>query len=109
MPWDIDGISMGRDAKKLKISRNRILVRTIQIARIYAATIEIIVPVPAAKMEFFNACLNVTDPIMAETSASVMYMSIQSRGRIIVIVRNIIRRNLTDVELNFLTGKPQYI
>jgi hypothetical protein len=72
MPWDIDGISMGRVAKTLKSSRKRILVRTTQTAKIYAAIIAMIVPVPADKMEFFNDCLNGTDPTIAEMSTSAM-------------------------------------
>jgi hypothetical protein len=58
IPWDIDGISMGRVAKTLKIPLKRILVRVTQREKIYAAVIEMSVPVPADKIEFLNACLN---------------------------------------------------
>jgi hypothetical protein len=51
MPWEIEGISMGKVAKTAKRPLNFILVLVTQKAKAYAVIIEITVPAPLAIRE----------------------------------------------------------
>jgi hypothetical protein len=98
MPWEIDGISMGRVPKTPRISLNLIPVLRVHRAKTQARATEITVAAAEAVKEWITACLNRGPAIMARGSTEPMLANIRSRGRRTDTKRKIPRKALKGPE-----------
>jgi hypothetical protein len=89
IPWDIDGISMGRVTKTEKTSRCGKLLRTTQMAKSHAIIMEITVAIPAALIELTRDSLKRGSRKTPVMSDAVMLKSIAAKGQITVINKKI--------------------
>ena len=106
MPWEMEGISMGRVTKTENTSRKRRLLRTTHRAKPQAMTMEIPVAAAAAHIEWNSASLKRSDRITSAISEGAMLNSIAASGQITVTNRNIPSSSLTAPEPRN-TGKGQ--